>query len=86
MQQRFLQLSLAQLTLQKVKLDILSLIVKAGLAKSRSEARRAVEQGGVSVNDEKVTDIRMSFAANEIPAEGLVIKKGKKNFKKIVVA
>ena len=68
------------------KLDILSLIVKAGLAKSRSEARRAVEQGGVSVNDEKVTDIRMSFAANEIPAEGLVIKKGKKNFKKIVVA
>ena len=68
------------------KLDILSLLVKAGLAKSRSEARRAVEQGGVSVNDEKVTDIRMSFAANEIPAEGLVIKKGKKNFKKIVVA
>ena len=68
------------------KLDILSLLVKAGLAKSRSEARRAVEQGGVSVNDEKVTDIRMNFAANEIPAEGLVIKKGKKNFKKIVVA
>ena len=68
------------------KLDILSLLVKAGLAKSRSEARRAVEQGGVSVNDEKVTDIRMSFAGNEIPAEGLVIKKGKKNFKKIVVA
>ena len=68
------------------KLDILSLLVKAGLAKSRSEARRAVEQGGVSVNDEKVTDIRMSFAAIEIPAEGLVIKKGKKNFKKIVVA
>ena len=89
MQQRFLQLSLAQLTLPEgegEKLDILSLIVKAGLAKSRSEARRAVEQGGVSVNDEKVTDIRMSFAANEIPAEGLVIKKGKKNFKKIVVA
>ena len=68
------------------KLDILSLLVKAGLAKSRSEARRAVEQGGVSVNDEKVTDIRMSFAANEIPAEGLIIKKSKKNFKKIVVA
>ena len=68
------------------KLDILSLLVKAGLAKSRSEARRAVEQGGVSVNDEKATDIRMSFAANDIPAEGLVIKKGKKNFKKIVVA
>ena len=66
--------------------DIQTLLVKAGLAKSRSEARRAVEQGGVSVNDEKVTDIRMSFAANEIPAEGLVIKKGKKNFKKIVVA
>ena len=66
--------------------DIQTLLVKAGLAKSRSEARRAVEQGGVSVNDEKVTDIRMSFAANDIPAEGLVIKKGKKNFKKIVVA
>ena len=66
------------------EVDILTVLVKSGLAASRSEARRAVEQGGVSVDGEKVGDIKKSFAA-EAFSEGLLIKKGKKSFKKVVV-
>ena len=66
-------------------LDILSLLVKSGLAPSRSDARRAVEQGGVSLADEKVTDIRASYNADVFGADGLVLKRGKKKFVKIVV-
>ena len=64
-------------------IDILSLLVKSSLASSRSEARRAVEQGGVSVNGEKVTDIKTTYAPDSF-SDGLVIKKGKKNFRKIL--
>ena len=67
------------------RLDILALLVKSGLAKSRAEARRNVEQGGVTANDEKVTDIRLAYGPEEIPPQGLVLRRGKKNFKKIVV-
>jgi len=67
------------------KLDILTVLVKAGLVKSRSEARRAVEQGGVTVADAKVTDIKTAYAVSDIPADGLVIRRGKKNYKKVVV-
>ena len=63
--------------------DILGLLVKSGLASSRSEARRAVEQGGVSVNGEKVEDIKASYGP-EAFSEGMVLKKGKKNFRKIL--
>ena len=66
-------------------LDILALLVKSGLAPSRSDARRAVEQGGVSLADEKVTDIRTSYNADAFGADGLVLKRGKKKFVKIVV-
>ena len=66
-------------------LDILALLVKSGLAPSRSDARRAVEQGGVSLADEKVTDIRTSYNADTFGADGLVLKRGKKKFVKIVV-
>ena len=66
-------------------LDILALLVKSGLAPSRSDARRAVEQGGVSLADEKVTDIRVSYNADAFGADGLVLKRGKKKFVKIVV-
>lgn len=66
-------------------LDILALLVKSGLAPSRSDARRAVEQGGVSLADEKVTDIRASYNADAFGADGLVLKRGKKKFVKIVV-
>ena len=66
-------------------MDILSLLVKTELAPSRSDARRAVEQGGVSVADEKVTDIRTAYNADSFGADGLVVKRGKKKFVKIVV-
>ena len=63
-------------------IDILGLLVKSGLASSRSEARRAVEQGGVSVNGEKVADIKVSYRPEDF-GNGMVLKKGKKSFRKI---
>ena len=66
-------------------MDILSLLVKTELAPSRSDARRAVEQGGVSVADEKVTDIRTAYNADSFGADGLVVKRGKKKFVKVIV-
>ena len=66
-------------------LDILALLVKAELAPSRSDARRAVQQGGVSVADEKVTDIQTTYNADSFGADGLVVKRGKKKFVKIIV-
>ena len=65
------------------KIDILQLLVAAGLTASRSEARRAVEQGGVTVNGEKVTDIHTAYDAADFDEE-FVLKKGKKKFCKIV--
>ena len=66
-------------------LDILALLVKTELAPSRSDARRAVEQGGVSVADAKVTDIKTTYSADSVGADGLVVKRGKKKFVKIIV-
>lgn len=66
-------------------IDILTMLVKTGLTASKSEARRAVQQGGVSVDGEKVTDIAKTYAGEDFAGEGLVLKKGKKNFRKIVV-
>ncbi len=67
------------------KIDILGILVSGGLAASRSEARRAVEQGGVCVKGEKVSDIKTSYTREEIAAEEFIVKKGKKSFKKIMV-
>lgn len=66
-------------------IDILGIMVAAGLASSRSEARRAVEQGGVSVKGEKVADIKAAYTKEMIAAEEFIVKKGKKSFKKIIV-
>lgn len=63
--------------------DILTMLVKSGLVKSKSEARQAVQQGGVSVEGEKIADIRASFTREQV-AGGLLLKKGKKSFMKIV--
>ena len=65
-------------------IDIISILHKSGLVPSRSEGRRAVEQGGVSVDGEKVTDFTKVYSAEEI-GEGIVVKRGKKNFRKVVV-
>ena len=62
------------------KIDVLTLLVKCGLAASRGEARRLVQQGGVSVCGEKVTDIEQCFHCEDCDGEGAIIKKGKKVF------
>ncbi len=66
-------------------IDILTLLVKADLVSSKSEARRAVEQGGVLAGQEKVTDIRKVFQSSDISADGLVLRKGKKKFCKVIL-
>ena len=66
-------------------IDILTLLVKSGLVPSKSEARRAVQQGGVSVNGEKVEDIKTAYAPETFDGEDFVLKRGKKNFRKIVM-
>ena len=66
-------------------IDILTLLLKSGLVPSKSEARRAVEQGGISVDGEKVADIRAVFTKDAFAGEGMVLKKGKKNFRKVVI-
>ncbi|MEE1251418.1 MAG: tyrosine--tRNA ligase [Lachnospiraceae bacterium] len=65
-------------------MDILSILVKSSLAGSRSDARRAVEQGGVSVDGEKVTDIHTTYSADTFSGDGKIIKRGKKKFAKIL--
>ena len=65
--------------------DLMSIIVQAGLAASKSEARRAMEQGGVSVADEKVSDIKALYSADSFAGDGLVVKRGKKKFVKVLV-
>ena len=65
-------------------MDIMAVLVKAGLCDSRSDARRAVQQGGVSVEGEKVTDISANYALDDFAGEGKVVKRGKKKFAKVV--
>ena len=65
-------------------IDLVSILVAAGLAPTRSEARRNIEQGGVTVDGEKVVDFKATYTKDQIAA-GIVVKRGKKNFKKIVL-
>ena len=65
-------------------IDILTMLQKSGLVPSKSEARRAVEQGGVTVEGDKITDIKTVYTPDQI-GEGIVIRRGKKSYKKIVV-
>ncbi len=65
-------------------IDLISILVKAGLVTSRGEGRRAIEQNGVAVNGEKVTDIFASYAKDTFNDE-FVVRRGKKNFRKIVL-
>ena len=66
------------------KIDIVTLLVKAGLVPSKSEARRNVEQGGVSVDGEKVTDLKATFDKKIFMSDGIVVKRGKKSFRKVI--
>ncbi|MBQ1956925.1 MAG: tyrosine--tRNA ligase [Clostridia bacterium] len=65
-------------------IDILSILVKSGLVASRSEARRAVEQGGVTVDGEKISDIKTVYDSKAL-ADGMVVRRGKKNYKKVIL-
>ena len=66
-------------------IDLLSIVQKSGLCASRSEARRNVEQGGVSVDGEIVKDIKAVYTKEQLSGEGIVVKSGKKNFRRVVV-
>ena len=66
------------------ELDIISVLVKAGLCDSRGGGRRNIQQGGVSVADEKVTDISTKYTLDDFKGEGLIIRRGKKKFAKVV--
>ncbi|MDR0220554.1 MAG: tyrosine--tRNA ligase [Lachnospiraceae bacterium] len=67
------------------KIDIVSLLVAGGLTPSRSEGRRTVEQGGVTAGEAKVADIKATFAKGDFAGEGLLVRKGKKGFRRFVV-
>ncbi|MBS7240239.1 MAG: tyrosine--tRNA ligase [Acetatifactor sp.] len=66
-------------------IDILGVLVKSELCASRSEARRAVEQGGVTVDNEKIADIKTLYTPEAFAGDGLVVRRGKKNYKKVVM-
>ena len=66
------------------QIDILSLLVKCGFASSKGDARRTVEQGGASIDNEKVTDVKAVYTKEQL-SNGLIVRKGKKNFKKVVL-
>ena len=65
-------------------MDIMAVLVKAGLCDTRSDARRAVQQGGVSVDGEKVNDIQTSYNLDAFAGEGKIVKRGKKKFAKVI--
>ena len=75
--------TITEADLMNGSIDILTILVKAGLVLSKSEARRAVEQGGVTVDGEKITDMKKLYAPEDMK-EGLVVRRGKKSFKKVV--
>ena len=75
---------LSEADLNDGAVDIMTLLVKTGLCSTRSDARRNIQQGGVTVNDEKVTDIAKTYSADELHS-GLVLKRGKKNFNKVIL-
>ena len=75
---------LAESDLTEGAVDLMTLLVKTGLCSTKSDARRNIQQGGVTVDDEKVTDIGKSFSAEEV-RKGLILKRGKKNFNKVIL-
>ncbi len=64
-------------------IDILAILQKSELVPSRAEGRRAIEQGGVSIDGKKIDDVKRTFTKEELKGNGIVVKRGKKNFRKI---
>ncbi len=67
------------------KIGVMDLLVKTGLVKSKSEARRTIQQGGLTINDEKVTDVYADYDADAFAGEGMIVRKGKKSFRKVTL-
>lgn len=67
------------------QVDLISILVAAKFVPTRSEGRRTIEQGGCTVNDEKITDFKKGYTKEEIAAGDLIVRKGKKNFCKVVL-
>ena len=76
---------IAESELSDGAMDIMTVLVRSGLCASKSEARRNIQQGGVTVDDEKITDISKSYSANELK-KGIVVRRGKKNYNKVILA
>ena len=77
--------TLTEADLTDGRIDILNILVKSGLCPSKGDARRNVQQGGVEADGEKVTDILLSFDGEKLAGDGIVVKRGKKNFRRIVL-
>ena len=75
---------IAEADLTDGAMDIMTVLVKSGLCASKSDARRNIQQGGVTVDDEKVTDISKTYSADELK-NGIVVRRGKKNFNKVIL-
>ena len=76
---------LADEDFQEGSIDLITMLVKTGLVPSRSEGRRAIEQGGVSIDGEKITDIKHTVKKEDFNEEGMVLKRGKNKFHKVCV-
>ena len=76
---------IAESELSDGAMDIMTVLVRSGLCASKSEARRNIQQGGVTVDDEKITDISKSYNADEL-RKGIVVRRGKKNYNKVILA
>lgn len=77
---------LSQPDLENGEITITDLMLKSGLVPSKGEARRLIDQGGITVNDEKVTAVTASFSAAQLSGKGLIIRKGKKVFHRVRLA
>ena len=78
----------AELTAEDLRdgvVDIVTILHKSGLVPSRSEGRRAVEQGGVVVDGEKVDDFKQTYTPEQLAGDGIIVKRGKKNFRRVVM-
>ena len=67
------------------RIDLIGILAASGLTANRSDARRSIEQGGVTVNNEKVADVKKTYSKEEIGSQEFIVRKGKKSFKKITV-
>lgn len=67
------------------EISAMDLLVKTGLVKSKSEARRTIQQGGLTINDTKVTDVYAAYGADAFAGDGMIIRKGKKSFRKVTL-